>query len=312
MAGPLAAVTGATGFLGARLTTALLAKGWRVRALVRRTPDPARLPPSAGIELVRGDLADLAALKALVDGADVTLHCAGLIKARRRADFFAVNRDGAQTVAAAVGAGRLLLISSLAAREPGLSDYADSKRAGEDAARAASRGPLTIVRPPAIYGPGDVETLALFKLAGRSPILPLPGGPAARLAVAHVDDVVETILALIPTEAPPGPFAVGGDRPEGYAWREIFAAAAAAMHRNPAFVTLPPWLTRTAASASRAVGQLTGAAPIFTPGKAREILHPDWSVSPGEQAPGAPKAKFNIKDGFADAVAWYRAHGWLN
>jgi nucleoside-diphosphate-sugar epimerase len=312
MAGPLAAVTGATGFLGARLTTALLAKGWRVRALVRRTPDPARLPPSERLDLVRGDLADLAALKALTNGADVTLHCAGLIKARRRADFFAVNRDGARTIASAVGAGRLVLISSLAAREPRLSDYAASKRAGEDAAREASRGRLTIVRPPAIYGPGDFETLALFKLAGRSPILPLPGGPAARLAVAHVDDVVDTILALIPSEAPPGPFAVGGDRPEGYAWREIFAAAAAAMDRRPAFVTLPAWFTRTAASASWAVGQLTGAAVIFTPGKAREVLHPDWSVAPGEQAPGVPKAKFNIQDGFAETVAWYRVHGWLN
>src|SRR5665213_1536813 len=165
----VAAVTGATGFLGRRLVPALVASGWRVRVLVRRTP-PGDLWEGCGPELVAGDLGSLAALDTLTAGADVLIHGAGLIKAARRSDFFAVNAEGARNAARAAPAGGLLLVSSLAAREPRLSDYAASKRAGEELALAVAGPRLTIVRPPAIYGPGDRETLALFRLAGRSPI----------------------------------------------------------------------------------------------------------------------------------------------
>ena len=112
----VAALTGATGFLGRRLAMALTARGWRVRALVRRPSDQAPLEQE-GVSTLLGDLADAAALHALADGADVTVHCAGLIKARGRAEFLAVNRDGAARVALA-GEAPMLLISSLAAREP--------------------------------------------------------------------------------------------------------------------------------------------------------------------------------------------------
>jgi uncharacterized protein YbjT (DUF2867 family) len=167
------AVTGATGFLGRRLVKVLGEQGWTVRVLARRDiTDPAWL----GLEpqLVIGDLANSRALAALCDGAQVVVHVAGLIKARSRAVFDRANVEGSRQVAlAAKTAGaRLVLVSSLAAREPNLSDYAGSKRGGEDAAREIMGGDLTIVRPPAIYGPGDVETLRLFEMASKSPVLP--------------------------------------------------------------------------------------------------------------------------------------------
>jgi hypothetical protein len=100
----------------------------------------------------------------------VVVHVAGLIKAKDRAAFDRANVEGARDVAqAAKAAGaRLILVSSLAAREPALSDYAGSKRGGEDAAREIFGDDLTIVRPPAIYGPGDIETLRLFKMASEA------------------------------------------------------------------------------------------------------------------------------------------------
>ncbi len=166
----LVAVTGATGFLGRRLVRVLAEQGWTVRILARRDiTDPAwrDLEP----QLVIGDLANTAALATLCDGADCVVHLAGPIKARDRAAFDRANVEGARRVAqAAKTAGaRLILVSSLAAREPQLSDYAGSKRGGEDAAREIFGGDLTIVRPPAIYGPGDVETLRLFKMASKRP-----------------------------------------------------------------------------------------------------------------------------------------------
>lgn len=309
MSGDVVAITGATGFLGRRLTEALLAQGRTVRALVRRDTD-AKDFAAAGVEPILGDLDDVDALTRLVDGAGLVIHGAGLIKARDRSAFFAVNEGGARRVARA-SAGPLILISSLAAREPALSDYAASKRAGEAAMREAAAERLTIVRPPAIYGPGDRETLPLFQAAGGAPVLPLLGGADARLALAHVDDVVATILFLAGEPPRLGPWAVGGERPEGYRWTEILTAAARAMGRPPRLAPLPAWLIRGAGAVSESLGHFSPSPPIFNRGKARELLHPDWSVAPGELAPGAPAARFTLEAGFAHTVAWYRDAGWL-
>ena len=308
--GRLVAVTGATGFVGRRLVGALRAGGWRVRALIR--------PSSPGlgdvdIEAMSGDLGDPAALEALAAGADVVVHGAGLIKARDRAAFFDVNVEGARRMARAVGEGRrMVLISSLAAREPALSDYAASKRGGEEAASEILGERLTVLRPPAIYGPGDRETLALFRLAGAAPWLPTPGSAAARLALAHVDDVAASVLGQLGAAWTAGVFAVGGARPAGYGWREIFETAAAAMGRRPILAPVPDALIRVAATASEIAARLRGEPAIFTRGKARELLHPDWSVSAAELPPGPPSPSVDLRTGFEHTVAWYRQAGWLH
>jgi nucleoside-diphosphate-sugar epimerase len=310
MAQRIAALTGATGFLGARLAPALAARGWTVRALVRRPADEAGLR-RGGLETVMGDLADDAALVRLTRGAEAVVHCAGLIKARDRASFMAVNRDGAARLAAAMAGGRMVLVSSLAARAAELSDYAASKRAGEDAVRAALGERAVVVRPPVIYGPGDRETLALFRLAGRWPVAPIPADPAARLALAHADDVAEAVADVLDRPRLCGVFALGGARPGGYGWGEIVRAAALATNRRPVLAPIPAWAVMAAAAACERLGAGGGAAPIFNRGKAREILHGDWAVRPDELIPGARPARFDLESGFSDAVQWYRSAGWL-
>jgi nucleoside-diphosphate-sugar epimerase len=315
--GPLIAVTGATGFLGRRLIPALAAAGGRVRVLVRRPPDS--LWDGFAPEVVVGDLNDPAALDRLVIGAEVVIHGAGLIKAPDRAAFFAANAQGATRLAAAVDASapsatsavRMILVSSLAARSPELSHYAASKRAGEDAARAVLGDRVMVVRPPAIYGPGDRETLALFRLAAASPFMPMPDDPEARVPLAHVDDVVARLVTALGPGWNPGIFALGGARPGGYGWREIFLSAAQAMDRTPTLAPVPAWLIHAAAGLSEAAGQLRGAPAIFNRGKARELLHRDWSVTPDEQPPGPTEAWIDLPSGFSQTVAWYRSAGWL-
>jgi uncharacterized protein YbjT (DUF2867 family) len=303
----LAALTGATGFLGRHLVRALAGRGWRVRILTRRDPiDP--LWRDLEPEVVVGDLFDAAALRALVRDAEVVIHAAGLVKARRVQDFTRVNRDGARAVAVAADGAHLLLVSSLAAREPHLSPYAASKRAGEDAAREVAGGRLTVVRPPAIYGPGDREILPLFKAAA-GPVLPI-FAEHARTALVHVADAARQVAALA-ERAPEGrTWALSDSRPEGYAWREIMQAAAAAAGGRPRLIRAPDGVVRALAAAS-VLQRLRGGAPIFTPGKAREFLHPDWSVSAEEVAPGLPSSEFDLSTGLAHTADWYRAAGWL-
>jgi uncharacterized protein YbjT (DUF2867 family) len=311
----LVALTGATGFLGRRLAPALAARGWKVRALVRgAVPDEGWEGPPP--EWVRGDLADGEALGRLVEGVNVTIHAAGLIQARGRSAFFAANADGAARVAKAAqvqGAlGRVILISSLAAREPQLSDYAASKRAGEDAMREILAERLTVLRPPAIYGPGDRATLGLFQLAASSPVLPVPSAPAARLALAYVDDVVAEIRAAGETSTGGGLHAIGGARPAGYGWDEIMTTAAAAVGRGPLRVPLPLAAIAAAGAMADVAAKLSGRTMIFGAGKARELAHLDWSVSEAELTPWAlTGAGTDLDAGFARTVSWYRAKRWL-
>lgn len=299
----LAAVTGATGFLGRHIVRELVADGWRVRVLARRDVIHP-LWRDLEVEVVPGDLADDAALDRLCAGAELVVHGAGLIKARTREAFFAVNEAGTRRLAERTP-GAMLLVSSLAAREPQLSDYTASKRAGEEAARAALGERLTIVRPPALYGPGDPETLPLFKLAATSPVLPLLD-PGARLALMHVEDAARQIAALAarPTASV---IALSDGRPEGYGWREIMQTAAEAFAATPRFVTIPAFALRIAA----AVGVIAPgkAPPMLTFGKLREITHPDWTVRPEEQAPDLPRPLFDLAEGFLHTVQGYQTTG---
>ena len=304
------AVTGATGFLGRHLVRALAAGGWTVRVLTRRDIVD---PVWAGLEpqMVIGGLSDQGARERLCAGATVVVHLAGLIKARSRADFDRTNVDGARDVAVAAKAAgaRLIHVSSLSAREPSLSDYAGSKRGGEEAARAAFGDDLTIVRPPAIYGPGDMETLGLFQLAQISPLLPVLD-PRARIAMVHVEDATARIVELVcrPT---PGVFALTDERTAGYSWTEVMLAAARAVGKTPHIARAPSWIIVVLARLSEGVSLANGKISIFTSGKAREMLHLDWGVSHEEVLPGAIAPRYGIDSGFTHSVQWYRAEGFL-
>ena len=307
----LASVTGATGFLGRRTVAALAAQGWRVRVLVRRDPALAS-PEGVAPEVVIGGLSDAAALDRLCRGADALVHVAGLVKARRDAEFDVVNAEGARIAAEAAersGTARMVLVSSLAAREPGLSAYAASKRAGEAAASAVMGDRLSVVRPPAIYGPGDRETLGIFRAALRSPVAPVFDS-RARIAMIHVDDAARQIAAAAARPPPRAVVAISDARPEGYTWREIVMAAAAAVGTRPALVRLPSEALAVAGFIG-SVRRLLSGNPILTSGKAREMRHADWSLSPEERWSTAPTPQFGLEDGFAHTVAWWREAGEL-
>ncbi|MDP1618448.1 NAD(P)-dependent oxidoreductase [Phenylobacterium sp.] len=299
----LVTVTGATGFLGRHLVPALVADGWRIRVLARRDVIHP-LWRDLEVEVVPGELGDERALDIACSGADLIVHAAGLIKARSRSAFFAVNADGARRVAERAQ-GAMLLISSLAAREPGLSDYAASKRAGEIAAQDVLGDRLTIVRPPALYGPGDPETLPLFQLAAASPVLPVLD-PKARMAMMHVEDAARQIAAL--TGAAGGQTVTLSDgRPEGYGWREVLQTAAEAFGRRPRVQRIPSVALKLVAALG--VVQSGGSPPMLTFGKLREIAHPDWSVAQAERAEGLPPSRFNLAEGFLHTILAYEAAG---
>ncbi len=113
-----------------------------------------------------------------------------------------------------------------------------------------------IVRPPAIYGPGDRETFPLFRAAQSSPVMIAPADPKARLALAHVDDVAAVIADLAKTPRPGARVTVAGHRPEGYAWTEIANAAGEVFGRRVPFVGIPGSVLTMAARASEAIADM--------------------------------------------------------
>ncbi len=300
----LAAVTGGTGFLGGHVVEALLRAGWRVRVLAR---GEAVFP--GGVEGVRGDLADAAALAALVRGAGAVVHAAGLVKARSRAAFMAVNRDGAARLAEAVGPGvRVVLVSSQAARCPGVSAYAESKRAGEDAAAAAlGAASWVMARPCVVYGPGDREGLALLRLA-RGWAVPSVR-PEPRVAMVHARDAARAIAALCGGGPSGVALEVCDARADGYGWAELMGAMAAVGCR-PRLVRVPDGLVRAAGAAGTLGGALAGRPAMFGRGKAAEFLHRNWGCAAAARVPEELwRPQIGLAEGMAETVAWWRARG---
>ena len=271
------ALTGATGFVGGVVAARLVSAGWRVRALVRPASDDRRL--TARVERVPGSLEDPASLGRLVRGVRAVVHCAGLVRGVSRADFERVNVEGvvrlARAAAREVPAPRVILVSSAAARQPELSDYAASKLAGERAlAAGAAEG--TVLRPPALYGPGDRELLPLLQWMRRGVGLVL-GPPSARFSLLYVEDLADALVRLVQTDGlASAAFELHDGRPAGYAWDDVLAAVGRLRGRAVRRVAVPGSALRLLAHANVLLAGARGRAPMLTPGKVRELQHPDW------------------------------------
>lgn len=301
------AITGATGFVGGHLLSRAVERGFRVRALTRRPQ-----PEMPGITWIEGAIDPARGLQSLVDGAGAVIHVAGIINAATPRAFDACNVDGtAAMIAAARGAGidRFIHVSSLAAREPGLSAYGRSKALSE-ALLPQSGLDWTIVRPPAVYGPGDRESFELFRMAARGLILLPPGG---RLSVIHARDLCDLLLRLAETGAASGLTLEPDDgRPAGWDHREFAAAIAEAVGRPARALPMPAILLKLGAAVDTGWARLNGRLPKLSFDRARYFSHPDWVAAPARKpTPAIWSPAVETRTGLAATAAWYRGEGWL-
>lgn len=298
-------VTGASGFIGLALVRRLLARGDRVRAFVRSTSPIAALR-RAGAELAPGELESGASLAAALEGCEAVVHLAGAIKVRRQRDYLRVNGEGtARLAAACTAAGRppvLVHVSSLAAAGPAISGrprteedlpapvsrYGESKLAGERAVRAvAGRVPVSIVRPPIVYGPGDRELVPALHAMARLGLAPRFARASRSLSLVEVDDLCRGIAAVLDRGARLGPSGGQGiyflDDGGPHTWEEIALAAAAPLGARLRFVTLPLAAARPLALAASALSRLAAQPALLSLDKLREIRQPAWTCD-GQKA----------------------------
>lgn len=308
----LVAVTGASGFVGSRIVRHLAKAGWRVRILARRMPQAA-LMPDHQIEVVLGDLDDRASLERLVSGCDAIVHSAGLVRALTPLAFFRANENGTvhllEAAAKVAPGARFVHISSLAAREPHLSPYAASKRAAEDkvAALAGARDWIAL-RPAAVYGPGDLELLPLFK-AAKVGFLAFPASPHARVSTIHVADVAAAVGALLRVERwPYRLIELDDEHPSGHDWPEIAKILGRCFGNQPLTCHLPKLVMTAIAGGVTLISALTKRPQVLSLDKISELYHPDWVVrGPRLSETVDWHPHFDLAAGFADALDWYRS-----
>lgn len=301
------AVTGATGFVGQTVIDEAERRGLTVRALTRRPQEPRK-----GVTWVEGSLTDAASLAELVKGADAVLHIAALTTAPDAASFTAANVTGTEDLlvaAAAAKAKRFVFVSSLSAREPSLSMYGASKAEAERLV-AASKLDWTVVRPPGVYGPRDVDYFEMFRTA-KLGFVPLP--PRGASSILHVDDLARLLLDLL--DAPPAQvrhrlFEPDDGREGGWSHKELAQAIGVAVGRSRVFAPqLPAGLLRVAASVD---GALRGPKARLTADRVGYMTHPNWVSRSAFAVPEAVwKARICGVEGLAKTAAWYRETGWL-
>ena len=299
------AMTGATGFVGGATMRDAVAAGWHIRALTRR-PQPER----EGVTWIAGALDDTDSLAAMTAGADVVMHIAGVVNVPTRAAFEAGNATAtANVVEAARGAGmtRFVHVSSLAAREPGISNYGWSKERAE-AVVMDSGLDWTIVRPPAVFGPGDTEMLDLFRMARRGIALV----PSGRMSAIYVDELARLLVTLAADRgASIGRIYEPDDgKPTGWSHRSFARAVARAVGRQRlSTVATPALLLKAGGRIDKLVRRNRAK---LTPDRARYIAHPDWVATEGACPPADLwHPERDTDEALAETVRWYRRVGWL-
>ena len=321
------AVTGGSGFIGAHLVAALAARGAQVRCLLRPTSDRSLLPAEAE-PVVATDLGDAAALQRLVRGCDAVVHLAGLTRSWTTRELYRVNRDGTAALCAALARAepvdQLILVSSQAAVGPSrgvrprreedppapVTAYGRSKLAAERVRHRYPGLPITVIRPPAVYGPGDRDILAYFRLVRarvRPELVPTP-----RLSVVYVGNLVDALLLAL--ERPPR----GGQRVYHVADRgvvtmsEVAEWIAAAYGRPTWRVPVPQAALAAARLPLAAAGRLLRRDLLLSRDKLREIAQPAWVLASRRiQAELGYRPRVSTRDGIRHTAQWYLDHGWL-
>lgn len=306
-------VTGATGFVGGALARRLIDEGDQVRALVRKATDDARVP--AGVEIAVGALHPETpddSLVAALGGVDCVVHAAGGGRARAPSDFYVNNTATTQALLDACGAAgsvaRFVLVSSVAAKAR-VTHYGKSKALAEQAVLQRTDLKTAVVRPPAVYGPGDDRMLPLFEAAARG-IIPRTSALGTRMSFVHVDDCASALACV--TRAGAGTYECDDGPPRD--WAALAAALGQALDRPkpPRLIGLPRPLLLSAAILSEAYGRASGRAVVFTRDKVAELTQTEPATDSarlrGELGWSHTVA---FVDGARDTARWYRQQGRL-
>jgi NADH dehydrogenase len=296
----LVTVFGGSGFLGRHVVRALLKRGWRVRAAVRRPDLAGYLQPLGMVGWVQPIQANLRyrwSVDRAVEGADAVVNLVAILTPSGRQSYEAVNAFGARAVAEAArarGLDRIVHVSAIGASPDSPTGYGRSKAAGE-AGVFETLPKSTVMRPSIIFGPEDHFFNRFAGMARMSPALPLIGGGKTRFQFVFAGDVARAIADAVEGKAKPGTvYELGG--PEILSFRESMELMLHVIGRKRVLVPVP-W----------GVASLLGSVLQYLPGKVltadqvRE-LRTDNVVSEAAKAEGRTIEAFGIAPTTLEAI----------
>lgn len=326
-----ALVTGATGFIGSHIADLLHKKGYDVVCTVRSSSNM-RWLKNKPYSLAETSLSDKQGLIKALDGVDIVFHVAGLTTAKNEAEFMKGNRDGTRTMLDAVlhaapNITRFVHVSSLAAVGPAeslespvtestpfhpLTAYGRSKKAAEDEVmKEQSRLPITIIRPPAVYGQRDTEILTFFR-AVKSGIAPLIGFDEKRVSLIHGLDLSRGII-----EAGESPNTVGKpyfiSSKKYYTWEEIGKTTQAAFGKKSiVFVRIPHPVVFALAGTAGFLNRFSSKPGVLNYEKGIDITRQFWICSiENAERDFHFKEEISLQQGIQQTIEWYKQQGWL-
>ncbi|MCI0515771.1 NAD-dependent epimerase/dehydratase family protein [candidate division KSB1 bacterium] len=324
-----ALITGGNGFIGSFLIEQLLSLGLQIRCLVRKTSN-LRWIQSLPIEYVHGDLTEMNALLQATQDVDYVFHLGGLTKARTETEYFRINTGGTANLLAACtqtapALKRFVLVSSLAAAGPAhlnqpitedqppapLTPYGKSKAEAEAITLSyQDRLPVTIIRPPAVYGPRDTEVLTIFKYVHWG-IKPRLAGPPRFTSLVHVADLVTGIILAAQKDQAIGQRYFLANA-KGFSWEEIYDVIQKALATRAWSITLPLGILKLAAVLSEFFSYFTHSATMTNRAKVLELKQLSWvcDISKAQRELGF-QPSMPLAEGIQMTVDWYRAQGWL-
>lgn len=330
-----ALVTGGTGFVGSNLVALLRARQWQVHCLVR-SPDRAAELAALGAKLSQGSLQDTAAIEKAVADVDVVFHVAGRVAALKRQEFFLDNVEGTRAIVTACAAREnpptVVMVSSLAAGGPSIpgtpryetdsdtpiSAYGQSKLAAEQALREfADRVPVSILRPPVVFGPADRNSLQLFKSVLFARLHLVPGFRRMPMSIVHVDDLGQALVLIAERGR-----RVEKDKPASgvyyvtsgptITYGEMGLLAAKALGRNVLVLPTPKLIFWFTGGMGELIGRLRRRPGLINWDKVREAAASGWECSDEKlRREVGYNPTISLEQRFADTAAWYRKHGWL-
>jgi len=322
-------VTGASGFLGSHVAEQLARKGHAVRCLVRKSSDVSFLKMLPGVELAYGAVEDRDAVAKAADGVDAIVHSAGLVKAKTAADFVATNVEGTRNLLEMAldrrsHIRRFVFVSSLAAHGPSLdgapiaddceprpvTEYGRSKLAAERLVTDAKKDlAVTVIRPPAIYGPRDREMLVFFESVAKG-FIPIPNG-TQKLSMIYGEDAAAACVRALEVEHESGRAYYVEDGAV-YTQPEMIDALERVLGKRAFRMSVPLGLLKVAAHASALYGRVLDRAMMFTPDKVNELGAPHWVCSAASirrELGWSPSVQW--EEGARKTAAWYRENGWI-
>jgi nucleoside-diphosphate-sugar epimerase len=325
----ISVVTGASGFVGSHLVDRLIKEGHHVKCILRKSSSRKWLD-SKPVEIIDTGLFDRDKLKTILKDADYLFHVAGVVKAKHYQDYLNGNVETTRALLETVvevnpRIKKVVIVSSLTACGPSmngitsteetiehpLTSYGKSKLEQEKLAKSfMDRLPITIIRPPAVFGPRDTEIFLVFKTY-KAGLMTLIGFDKKELSLVYVEDLVNGIyLAAVSNKSNGQTYFIAAEEINN--WIEVSGYLSKALGKKAINLHLPHFIVYSVAAIAQFFALFSSKAATFNIEKARDFVQNAWTcdVSKAKKELGYSQS-ISIEEAMIRTADWYKKEKWL-